>query len=140
MGSSGNFLQVVAKNFDVLALYVSLVSLYKFNLYTFTLYKHLHFFFLLMLQASSHSCFSTVSSMCFICILLSKMHVYTCLYMCMTVCVSMYIFLRCCFYRYASIRAIETKSRTDDQQWLTYWVLYSMLTLFELTFAKVLEL
>ncbi|KAK4598467.1 hypothetical protein RGQ29_015788 [Quercus rubra] len=44
------------------------------------------------------------------------------------------------FPLYASIRAIETKSRSDDQQWLTYWVLYSMLTLFELTFAKVLEL
>lgn len=42
-------------------------------------------------------------------------------------------------YRYASIRAIETKSRTDDQQWLTYWVLYSLITLFEITFAKVLE-
>ncbi|KAE9595606.1 hypothetical protein Lal_00030500 [Lupinus albus] len=41
---------------------------------------------------------------------------------------------------YASIRAIETKSITDDQQWLTYWVLYSLITLFELTFAKVLEL
>ncbi|KAK7274804.1 hypothetical protein RIF29_15903 [Crotalaria pallida] len=40
---------------------------------------------------------------------------------------------------YASIRAIETKSITDDQQWLTYWVLYSLITLFELTFAKVLE-
>ncbi|KAL7260943.1 hypothetical protein ACSBR1_006583 [Camellia fascicularis] len=40
---------------------------------------------------------------------------------------------------YASIKAIETKSRTDDQQWLTYWVIYSMITLFELTFAKVLE-
>ncbi|CAN1357303.1 HVA22-like protein c [Linum perenne] len=40
---------------------------------------------------------------------------------------------------YASIRAIETKSRSDDQQWLTYWVLYSMITLFELTFAKILE-
>ncbi|KAE9453686.1 hypothetical protein C3L33_14394, partial [Rhododendron williamsianum] len=40
---------------------------------------------------------------------------------------------------YASIRAIETKSRADDQQWLTYWVLYSMITLFELTFAKVIE-
>ncbi|XP_061358602.1 HVA22-like protein c [Gastrolobium bilobum] len=41
---------------------------------------------------------------------------------------------------YASIKAIETRSSTDDQQWLTYWVLYSMITLFELTFAKVLEL
>ncbi|EEF52162.1 HVA22-like protein a [Ricinus communis] len=40
---------------------------------------------------------------------------------------------------YASIRAIETKSPIDDQQWLTYWVLYSMITLFELTFAKVIE-
>ncbi|KAA8542416.1 hypothetical protein F0562_023448 [Nyssa sinensis] len=40
---------------------------------------------------------------------------------------------------YASIRAIETKSPVDDQQWLTYWVLYSMITLFELTFAKLVE-
>ncbi|KAL2492937.1 HVA22-like protein a [Abeliophyllum distichum] len=40
---------------------------------------------------------------------------------------------------YASIRAIETKSRADDQQWLTYWVLYSMITLFELTFSKLIE-
>ncbi|KAF5741591.1 putative Protein HVA22 [Tripterygium wilfordii] len=69
MGGSGNFLQVIAKNFDVLALpVVTLV-----------------------------------------------------------------------YPLYASIKAIETKSPTDDQQWLTYWVLYSMITLFELTFAKVLE-
>ncbi|KAJ9187508.1 hypothetical protein P3X46_002954 [Hevea brasiliensis] len=40
---------------------------------------------------------------------------------------------------YASIKAIESKSRTDDQQWLTYWVLYSMMTIFELTFSKILE-
>ncbi|XP_042406580.1 HVA22-like protein a isoform X3 [Zingiber officinale] len=40
---------------------------------------------------------------------------------------------------YASIKAIETKSSTDDQQWLTYWVLYSFITLFELTFARVIE-
>lgn len=40
---------------------------------------------------------------------------------------------------YASVKAIETKSPIDDQQWLTYWVLYSLLTLFELTFAKVIE-
>ncbi|KAL6513893.1 HVA22-like protein c [Orobanche hederae] len=40
---------------------------------------------------------------------------------------------------YCSIKAIETKSRIDDQQWLTYWVLYSFITLFELTCSKVLE-
>ncbi|KAM6544824.1 hypothetical protein CsatB_025560 [Cannabis sativa] len=40
---------------------------------------------------------------------------------------------------HASIKAIETKSRSDDQQWLTYWVLYSMITLFELTFARLIE-
>ncbi|XP_047311497.1 HVA22-like protein a [Impatiens glandulifera] len=40
---------------------------------------------------------------------------------------------------YASIRAIETKSAEDDRQWLTYWILYSMITLFELTFAKLIE-
>ncbi|KAI8543385.1 hypothetical protein RHMOL_Rhmol08G0213100 [Rhododendron molle] len=40
---------------------------------------------------------------------------------------------------YASIRAIETKSPEDDRQWLTYWILYSMITLFELTFAKLIE-
>ncbi|KAF4375905.1 hypothetical protein F8388_004995 [Cannabis sativa] len=40
---------------------------------------------------------------------------------------------------YASVRAIETKSPIDDQQWLTYWVLYSLITLTELTFAKVIE-
>ncbi|OVA09039.1 TB2/DP1/HVA22-related protein [Macleaya cordata] len=40
---------------------------------------------------------------------------------------------------YASVQAIESKSTVDDQQWLTYWVLYSMITLFELTFAKVIE-
>jgi len=40
---------------------------------------------------------------------------------------------------YASIQAIESQSHADDKQWLTYWVLYSMITLFELTFAKVIE-
>ncbi|OAY84841.1 HVA22-like protein a [Ananas comosus] len=40
---------------------------------------------------------------------------------------------------YASVKAIETKTPVDDQQWLTYWVLYSLITLFELTFAKVIE-
>jgi len=41
--------------------------------------------------------------------------------------------------RYASIKAIESRSSIDDQQWLTYWDLYSLITLFELTFSKVLE-
>lgn len=40
---------------------------------------------------------------------------------------------------YASVKAIETKSSVDDQQWLTYWVLYSLITLFELTFASIIE-
>lgn len=40
---------------------------------------------------------------------------------------------------YASVKAIETKSPVDDQQWLTYWVLYSLITLFELTFASIIE-
>ncbi|KAI3831971.1 hypothetical protein MKX03_006345 [Papaver bracteatum] len=40
---------------------------------------------------------------------------------------------------YAPIRAIETKSRLDDQQCLTCRVLYSMITLFELTFNKLIE-
>ncbi|XP_074316382.1 HVA22-like protein a [Silene latifolia] len=40
---------------------------------------------------------------------------------------------------YSSIKAIESKSPIDDQQWLTYWILYSLITLFELTFAKLIE-
>lgn len=40
---------------------------------------------------------------------------------------------------YASVKAIESKSPVDDQQWLTYWVLHSLLTLFELTFGSIIE-
>jgi len=56
-------------------------------------------------------------------------------------CVSnfLFVFIGVFCVRYASIKAIETKNIVDDQQWLTYWVLYSLITLFELTFAKVLE-
>ncbi|XVF16829.1 hypothetical protein REPUB_Repub10bG0065700 [Reevesia pubescens] len=39
---------------------------------------------------------------------------------------------------YASIRAIESPSMVDDQQWLTYWIIYSFITLFELSFWKIL--
>ncbi|KAF8696297.1 hypothetical protein HU200_037203 [Digitaria exilis] len=34
------------------------------------------------------------------------------------------------------MRAIESPSSLDDQQWLTYWVLYSLITLFELSCWK----
>ncbi|KAL9420007.1 hypothetical protein AB3S75_037720 [Citrus x aurantiifolia] len=39
---------------------------------------------------------------------------------------------------YASLRAIESPSTLDDQQWLTYWIIYSFITLFELSCYKVL--
>ncbi|KAH9542586.1 hypothetical protein CY35_13G015300 [Sphagnum magellanicum] len=38
---------------------------------------------------------------------------------------------------YASIKAIESPFKEDDQQWLTYWVLYSFITLLELGAAPV---
>ncbi|CAO2813037.1 unnamed protein product [Amaranthus hypochondriacus] len=40
---------------------------------------------------------------------------------------------------YASMRAIESPSTLDDQQWLTYWVLYSLTTLFELSCWRILQ-
>ncbi|EPS60752.1 hypothetical protein M569_14052, partial [Genlisea aurea] len=40
---------------------------------------------------------------------------------------------------YASIRAIESPSPLDDQQWLTYWVLHSLTALFELSCWKILR-
>ncbi|CAK9861386.1 unnamed protein product [Sphagnum jensenii] len=38
---------------------------------------------------------------------------------------------------YASIMAIESPYKEDDQLWLTYWVLYSFVTLLELVAAPV---
>ncbi|KAL1203889.1 HVA22-like protein b [Cardamine amara subsp. amara] len=40
---------------------------------------------------------------------------------------------------YASVRAIESRTHGDDKQWLTYWALYSLIKLFELTFYRLIE-
>ncbi|CAA0831756.1 HVA22-like protein e [Striga hermonthica] len=40
---------------------------------------------------------------------------------------------------YASVVAIESTSKLDDEQWLAYWILYSFLTLMEMLLQPVLE-
>ncbi|CAN0915877.1 HVA22-like protein e [Linum grandiflorum] len=40
---------------------------------------------------------------------------------------------------YASVIAIESPSKDDDEQWLAYWILYSFLTLSEMLLQAVLE-
>ncbi|GMH16723.1 hypothetical protein Nepgr_018564 [Nepenthes gracilis] len=40
---------------------------------------------------------------------------------------------------YASVMAIESPSREDDEQWLAYWILYSFLTLMEIVLQPVLQ-
>ncbi|CAK9183198.1 unnamed protein product [Ilex paraguariensis] len=40
---------------------------------------------------------------------------------------------------YASVMAIESPSKVDDQQWLAYWILYSFLTLMEMLLQPILE-
>ncbi|XP_055801936.1 HVA22-like protein e [Solanum dulcamara] len=40
---------------------------------------------------------------------------------------------------YASIVAIESTSKLDDEQWLAYWILYSLLTLVEMLFQPILN-
>ncbi|WOL04395.1 HVA22-like protein e isoform X2 [Canna indica] len=40
---------------------------------------------------------------------------------------------------YASIVAIESPSKLDDEQWLAYWILYSFLTLMEMVFEPILS-
>ncbi|KAF6161514.1 hypothetical protein GIB67_009393 [Kingdonia uniflora] len=39
---------------------------------------------------------------------------------------------------YASVMAIESTSKVDDDQWLAYWILYSFLTLMEMVLEPVL--
>ncbi|XP_068305946.1 HVA22-like protein e isoform X1 [Pyrus communis] len=40
---------------------------------------------------------------------------------------------------YASVVAIESTSKLDDEQWLAYWVIYSFLTLMEMVLRPALE-
>ncbi|XP_054807775.1 HVA22-like protein e [Prosopis cineraria] len=40
---------------------------------------------------------------------------------------------------YASVVAIESPSKVDDEQWLSYWILYSFLTLTEMVLQSILE-
>eukprot|EP00249_Psilotum_nudum_P010247 c22426_g1_i2 orf=479-997(+) len=41
------------------------------------------------------------------------------------------------FGGYASVKAIESPSKEDDQQWLAYWILYSFVALLELAAAPL---
>ncbi|XP_059306791.1 HVA22-like protein e [Lycium barbarum] len=40
---------------------------------------------------------------------------------------------------YASVVAIESTSKVDDEQWLAYWILYSFLTLMEMVLQPILQ-
>ncbi|TKY73675.1 HVA22 protein [Spatholobus suberectus] len=40
---------------------------------------------------------------------------------------------------YASVVAIESKSKLDDEQWLAYWIIYSFLTLVEMVLEPILQ-
>ncbi|XP_027123836.1 HVA22-like protein e [Coffea arabica] len=40
---------------------------------------------------------------------------------------------------YASVMAIESPSKLDDEQWLAYWILYSFITLVEILLQPILE-
>ncbi|ONK72026.1 uncharacterized protein A4U43_C04F14880 [Asparagus officinalis] len=39
---------------------------------------------------------------------------------------------------YASVCAIESPSKVDDEQWLAYWILYSFITLTEMVAEPIL--
>ncbi|KAH0450509.1 hypothetical protein IEQ34_021201 [Dendrobium chrysotoxum] len=40
---------------------------------------------------------------------------------------------------YASVEAIESPTKVDDEQWLAYWIIYSFLTLFEMVAEPLLS-
>ncbi|CAD6219006.1 unnamed protein product [Miscanthus lutarioriparius] len=39
---------------------------------------------------------------------------------------------------YASICAMESATKVDDEQWLAYWIIYSFITLFEMAAENIL--
>nr|CAB3489831.1 unnamed protein product [Digitaria exilis] len=39
---------------------------------------------------------------------------------------------------YASVQAMETSSKLDDEQWLAYWILYSFITLMEMVLQSLI--
>lgn len=39
---------------------------------------------------------------------------------------------------YASVRAMESPSKLDDEQWLAYWILYSFVTLMEMLLESLI--
>ena len=41
-------------------------------------------------------------------------------------------------YRYASVQAMESSSKLDDEQWLAYWILYSFITLMEMLLQSLI--
>ncbi|KAF4361581.1 hypothetical protein F8388_007597 [Cannabis sativa] len=41
---------------------------------------------------------------------------------------------------YASVLAMESTTKKDDEQWLSYWILYSFITLVEMVMQPALEL
>ncbi|WVZ51709.1 hypothetical protein U9M48_002824 [Paspalum notatum var. saurae] len=42
-------------------------------------------------------------------------------------------------YRYASVQAMESSSKLDDEQWLAYWLLYSFITLMEMVLQPLIH-
>ena len=40
--------------------------------------------------------------------------------------------------RYASVCAMESPTKVDDEQWLSYWIIYSFITLLELVAERIL--